>query len=96
MTTEERLVLTRTEAARLCSLTPAGFDVWVRKGIVPGPIPGTRRWSKAALKRALGGEESANRGDIEDVYEEWKRANDPDATLERELKANARKTRSKR
>lgn len=65
------LALTRDEAAELCGLTPAGFDVWVRKGIVPGPVKGTRRWSRAALERALGGEAAAN-DDAEDAYRRWK------------------------
>lgn len=53
----ERLAITRPQAAALCGLTPAGFDAWVKKGVVPGPIPGTRRWSKSAIERALAGEE---------------------------------------
>jgi hypothetical protein len=32
------------------------FDDWVRKGILPRPIPGTRRWSRTAIERALSGE----------------------------------------
>lgn len=46
----ESLALTRTQAAELCQLTPSGFDTWVRKGIVPPAILGTRRWSRVALK----------------------------------------------
>ena len=51
---EKSLALTRTQAAALCGLTPSGFDVWVRRGIVPPAIPGTRRWSRAELERAMG------------------------------------------
>ena len=65
------LALTREQAAELCGLTPAGFDVWVRKGIVPGPLAGTRRWSRAELERALGGGIPAN-DDAEDAYRRWK------------------------
>jgi len=65
------LALTRDEAAELCGLSPSGFDVWVRKGIVPGPVKGTRRWSRAALERSLGGEVAAN-DDAEDAYRRWK------------------------
>ncbi len=68
----EHLALTRDEAAELCGLSPAGFDVWVRKGIVPGPVKGTRRWSRAALARALGGETAANDDDAEAAYRRWK------------------------
>ncbi len=65
------LTLTRDEAAELCGLSPAGFDVWVRKGIVPRPVKGTRRWSRAALERSLSGEVAAN-DDAEDAYRRWK------------------------
>jgi hypothetical protein len=60
-------------------LTPAGFDAWVKKGVVPGPIPGTRRWSKLAIVRALAGE--ANPIIVE--------SDDPDVILERALKHHA-------
>lgn len=66
------LTLSRSEAAELCGVKPTGFDVWVRKGIVPGPMKGTRRWSRAALERALGGEVAANDDDAEDAYRRWK------------------------
>ena len=45
--------LTREDAAAYCSLTPEGFDEWVRKGIVPGPIKGTQRWDRRAIDHAL-------------------------------------------
>ena len=63
------LALTRPQAAALCGLTPSGFDSWVQRGIVPPPIPGTRRWSRADLERALGGQ-SAEKS--LDPFEEWK------------------------
>lgn len=50
---EFRLVLTRTQAAAVCEISVSTFDVWVRKGIMPGPITGTRRWSRAAIERSL-------------------------------------------
>lgn len=49
------LTLTRSEAAALCGLTPSGFDSWVRRGIVPPPLMGTKRWSRVQLERALAG-----------------------------------------
>lgn len=67
----EQLALTREQAAALCGLTPAGFDSWVRRGIVPGPVHGTRRWSRAELERALGGT-AANDDDAEAAYRRWK------------------------
>lgn len=66
------LTLTRTQAAKLCGLSPSGFDVWVRKGIVPPPIPGTHRWSKEAIRAALAGMPGANELD---PFEQWLRDN---------------------
>lgn len=48
-------VLTRQEAASMCRLSPSGFDDWVRRGIVPTAIMGTRRWSRDAILRAVAG-----------------------------------------
>jgi hypothetical protein len=77
------LALTRREAAALCSLTPRGFDAWVRRGIVPGPIPGTKRWSRVALELALGGSPSAQRDnrsivedDPEEIFRRWELAHE--------------------
>lgn len=63
-------VLTRREAAAMCRLTPSGFDSWVRRGIVPVAIMGTRRWSRDAILRAISGDVSV---DVElDPYERQK------------------------
>lgn len=69
MTDEKPLTLTRQQAAALCGLTPAGFDVWVRKGIVPPAIAGTRRWSRAAVERALGAGPAT--GSMLDPFQRW-------------------------
>jgi len=46
--------LTKQEAADYCGCnTLAAFDRWRARGIVPGPIPGTNRWDRKALDRAL-------------------------------------------
>ena len=45
--------LTREDAASYCGLTPKGFDEWVKRGLVPGPIPGTQRWDRKAIDLAL-------------------------------------------
>lgn len=72
------LVLTRAQAAALCHLSLTGFDSWVRKGIVPSPIPGTRRWSRVALERAISGDQPAVAVAVNDnlsPFEQWKRSN---------------------
>ncbi len=45
--------LTREDAAAYCGLSPEGFDAWVKRGIIPGPIPGTQRWDRKAIDLAL-------------------------------------------
>lgn len=66
------IALTRSQAAGMLGLTPSGFDVWVRKGIAPPPIAGTRRWSRVALERAISGTAI----DVElDPFEQWEAEN---------------------
>ena len=74
MNDEKPLTLTRPQAAALCGLTPAGFDVWVRKGIVPSAIKGTRRWSRAGIEAALSGGQSDPLEEL-DPFEKWEREN---------------------
>jgi hypothetical protein len=46
--------LNRRQAADYCGCgSLSSFDDWVRRGIVPGPIPGTRRWDRKAIDAAL-------------------------------------------
>lgn len=76
---ERSRILTRKEAAASCKLTPAGFDVWVRKGIMPPATPGTRRWDQRAIDTALDQLSGlTNAGDRnEDSFEGWKQENAP-------------------
>jgi hypothetical protein len=73
--------LTKEQAAAYCGLLTDGFDVWVRKGLVPGAIPGTQRWDRKAidwyLDRASGlpTEMSAPRNALEDWKASRRRAN---------------------
>jgi hypothetical protein len=46
--------LSREQAAEYCGCESVqAFNDWVRKGIVPGPMPGTNRFDRKALDRAL-------------------------------------------
>ena len=69
----EPLCVNRAEAAALCGLSAEGFDDWVRRGIVPSPIEGTRRWFlpaiRAALAQAAGCKSSAENLS---AYDQWK------------------------
>ncbi len=68
-------VLTRSQAAAMCQLTPAGFDVWVRKRIVPAAIEGTRRWSRDAILRALSGADAIGVDAALSPFEQWEAEN---------------------
>ena len=46
-------LLTRHQAAERCGLTESGFSTWVVRKLVPGPLPGTKRWDIKALDLAL-------------------------------------------
>ena len=45
--------LGREDAAEYCGVEPATFDDWRQKDLIPGPMPGTRRWDRKALDIAL-------------------------------------------
>ena len=45
--------ITREAAACYCGLSKEGFDEWVKRGLVPGPIAGTQRWDLKAIDFAL-------------------------------------------
>ncbi|SDP47319.1 hypothetical protein SAMN05428967_2275 [Phyllobacterium sp. YR620] len=74
---KEKLVLTRPEAAALCHISAATFDSWVRRGVVPKPIVGTRRWSRIAIERALCGDQAPPMASNDNLspFEVWKRQN---------------------
>jgi hypothetical protein len=67
------LVVTRFEAAEMCRISVDTFDDWVRKGILPRSISGTRRWSRIAIEHALSGEVSETPVNaLPSPFEEWK------------------------
>jgi hypothetical protein len=50
----QRRGMTREKAAAYCGCeSMAAFSDWVRRGIVPGPLPGTKRWDRKAIDAAL-------------------------------------------
>jgi hypothetical protein len=70
------LVLTRREAAEMSAISVQTFDVWVRKGILPGPIAGTRRWSRVTIEVALsGGHVAVPSESDQSPFQQWKRHN---------------------
>ncbi|GLH77022.1 hypothetical protein SSBR45G_19300 [Bradyrhizobium sp. SSBR45G] len=50
----EPRVMTKEEAASYVGCkSPSAFSDWVRRGIIPGPIPGTHKWDRKAIDAAL-------------------------------------------
>lgn len=45
--------LEREDAAEYCGIEPATFDEWRQRGLMPGPMPGTKRWDLEALRLAF-------------------------------------------
>lgn len=72
--------LSREEAAAYCGCeTVRAFDEWVRKGIVPRPIPGTTKWDRLAIDDALDRFRSNAPSIQADPYEAWKAGRNADA-----------------
>lgn len=46
-------LLTREQAAAYCGVGTTTFTAWVRRGIVPRPVPKTHRWDRKAIDAAL-------------------------------------------
>lgn len=63
--------LTRAQAAEYCGCESVGaFDDWVRRGLVPKAMPGTTRWDRRAIDRALD-RVSGLTDDAASSFDEW-------------------------
>jgi len=46
--------LSRKDAAAYAGCDSlSAFNSWIRRGILPGPIPGTHRWDRRAIDQAM-------------------------------------------
>ncbi|MCJ2105641.1 hypothetical protein MKK70_09685 [Methylobacterium sp. E-041] len=67
--------LSKHEAAAYCGCeTMDAFNTWVKRKIVPGPIPGTSRWDRLAIDAALD-RLSGLAKDKGDDFDQWARKN---------------------
>lgn len=71
--------LSREQAAEYLSLSLSGFDDWVRRGRVPGPLPGTHRWDRKAIDVALDKISGLATNVGPSAYEQWKAKQDANA-----------------
>jgi hypothetical protein len=69
------LVLTRPQAADMCRISVHTFDAWVRKGILPNSITGTRRWSRVSIEHALATGAITDEASVSSPFEQWRCAN---------------------
>jgi predicted DNA-binding transcriptional regulator AlpA len=69
------LSLSREQAAKLCGISVHTFDEWVRKNILPKPMPGTRRWSRLSIEHALGQGAVPELSGEHSPFEVWKHRN---------------------
>ncbi len=46
-------LMTKQDAAAYCSVTPSRFYQLVKAGTLPRPVPGTTRYDRVAIDRAL-------------------------------------------
>lgn len=65
-------------AAYVGCRTCSAFGDWVRRGIMPGPIPGTDRWDRRALDAALDRHSGLQptAAPQKSPYDEWKASQD--------------------
>jgi hypothetical protein len=49
----EQRGLTREQVAAYLGISTDAAADWQRRGLIPGPIPGTHRWDRKAIDRAL-------------------------------------------
>lgn len=63
--------MTLADVAAYLSLTPSGVSDWVRRELIPGPLPGTHRWDKKAIDAALD-KRSGLVTNGSSAYDEWK------------------------
>ena len=50
---QQPLCLTLDEVAQACQIKRSSVPVWVRKGVIPKPIPGTKKWCAEHLREHL-------------------------------------------
>lgn len=69
-------LMTRSEAAAYCRMTPSRFSQLVKSELLPASIPGTTRYDRMAIDRALD-KLSGLQSDAElSPLQKWKQARD--------------------
>jgi hypothetical protein len=66
-------LMSREDAAAYCNCSLSTFDDWVRRGIIPRLVPGTHRWDRVAIDRALDKAAGLINDESESEYGAWKK-----------------------
>ncbi len=69
-------LMTKAEAAEYCAITPSRLSQLVKAGTLPRSIPGTTRWDKAAIDRALDNLSGLTAESELSPYQKWKQGRD--------------------
>lgn len=81
--------LTREQAAAYAGCqTLSTFNDWIRRGILPRPIPGTHVWDRRAIDAALD-QASGIPTTLNDDFDEWKARRDARAAKGRPFRQDA-------
>ena len=72
----EPRLMTRTDAAAYCAVTPSRFYQLVKAGTLPAAIPGTTRYDRIAIDRALDKLSGLTTDAELSPYQKWKQARD--------------------
>jgi hypothetical protein len=67
-------LFSRREAADYLNIKPRTFSDWVKRGLAPPKIWGTRKWSQQAIDDHLNAHSGVNaKGQHETGFEQWLR-----------------------
>lgn len=99
MSDPEPRLMSGRQAAAYCGITPATWSKWVATGIMPPPLPSTRRWDRKAIDLALDrasgiSAQSTGAESQEMTLAEWKAQREAEREWERQY--DARKARRPR
>lgn len=71
-----RPLVSLTVAAKHFHTSPRALRGLIAKGLLPGPLPGTRRYDLKAMEAALDCLAGLKQPSPDDAYEEWSTKND--------------------
>ncbi len=70
-----RRLLSKSEAAAYCSLSPSGFQNWIDTGKMPPPLYGTKRWDRNQIDQAIeklgGAKQDSETKTPADYFDAW-------------------------